>query len=197
MQHMCRICFPPVFPSVGFFHPLVLLTIQIKISPGDRPHAISVESRKFWNIVPSIFLVDRHVQPVNFLLMVDVSRVWEGPIVLKPCQLWWIHQGGDGDGILHLTDLGSQYHVSQLLQLVHDVLLVIVSYQVVVSGHDTNVQRPAMLRINILYPESICEGVYTCTWYGKVVSVQAILVSASILADITVWWGEEHVQGAV
>ena len=47
-----------------------------------------------------------------------------------------------------------------------------------------------MLGINILNPESICECVYTCTWYSKVVSVQDI--SLVLAANSTYWWMVEE-----
>ena len=58
VEHRGRVLFPPVLPPVSLDHPLVHLAILVSVLPCGRPHTISMKAREFWNIVPSIFLID-------------------------------------------------------------------------------------------------------------------------------------------
>ena len=183
-----------MFPPVSFDSSLVNLSIPVSVAPGSCPDTIGVKTRKFRNVVPPILLVDSGIQPINFLSLIVISRVGDRPIVGKPCQLRSVHKGGDGDGVLHLVDLGIEDHGSKFLELVHNVLPVIIPNEVVIPCHDAHIHWPTMHSIQILDPKSITEGVDTSTFNGKIVAVKKI---PSMLADVSIWGSKVHVECAV
>ena len=87
MQHARGFSFPPVFPSVCFYDPLIDLAILVGMVPSGLPHTISVEASIKVHIVAGVQLVNLVVQPINFLPVVDIAWVWDRPIVRKPAQL--------------------------------------------------------------------------------------------------------------
>ena len=57
-------------------------------------------------IIPHIENLDLLVDPVNFLLLVDILRISNPAVVAEPGQLGRVHQVGDGYGVLIQARLG-------------------------------------------------------------------------------------------
>ena len=62
MKHSGGVGLPPVLPSVGLDHPVVVLPVQVSGAPGGGPYPVRVETRIVRDAIFSVTLVEK----VNF-----------------------------------------------------------------------------------------------------------------------------------
>ena len=120
----------------------VLLAIHICDHLGVLAHPICVQPHIIVHIVAHVQLVDFLVEPINLLNMVHITRVWDWPIVREPCKLWGLHEGGDCDsvGLVQVKPQASQLHqVSEVAELLHDVVAAITSNKVVIASNYSHI----------------------------------------------------------
>ena len=90
VKHPLSVSFPPMFPAVLQDIPVVDLTVQVCVLPGEPPGAVLMEAWDIRGAIGNVEPVNLAIDPVKLFLPIGVAS-WLRAIIIKPGKLRWVH----------------------------------------------------------------------------------------------------------
>ena len=84
MQHISSDTLSPVLVAMSPLTASVLLAVPVREDLAVLAHPVGVQPHVVVHAIAEIELVDFPVKPIYFINMIDITWVWDWPIVSKP-----------------------------------------------------------------------------------------------------------------